>query len=221
MQPRRGRRRKTTIDGQWVYHRTKMIESYPWRQLSLSAHRVLDRIEIEHSHHGGFENGNLPVTYGDFEEYGIDRHSIAPALRELVALGFVEITQQGCGGNADFHIPNKYRLTYLPTKMHDPTDEWKLIQSRERALNKAKQARDATSKVKKQKAGVENQHRSSVENPHLGPVWKTHTPVPPEKSTLLSISPYRGGASRRGDLATRLDHATPLKRRRLTKLGNN
>src|SRR5262249_26631794 len=34
--------------------------------------------------------------------YGIDRHAIGPAIRELVALGFVEITEHGRAGNADW-----------------------------------------------------------------------------------------------------------------------
>ena len=69
-----------------------MIKSPAWSVLSLSARRVLDRIEIEHADHGGYDNGRLPVTYDDFEHYGIHRHSIAAAIRETVALGFAEIT---------------------------------------------------------------------------------------------------------------------------------
>jgi hypothetical protein len=43
------------------------------------------------------DNG-LPVTFNDFQRYGIDRHFIAPVIRELVALGFVEVTEQGRAG---------------------------------------------------------------------------------------------------------------------------
>jgi hypothetical protein len=46
-----------------------MIKSPAWSVLSLSARRVLDRIEIEHADHGGNDNGRLPVTYDDFERY--------------------------------------------------------------------------------------------------------------------------------------------------------
>ncbi len=65
------------------------------RILSLSALRVLDRILVEHAHHGGKDNGKLPVTYEHFVEFGMDRHAIAPAIRELSALGFIEITERG------------------------------------------------------------------------------------------------------------------------------
>jgi hypothetical protein len=41
-------------------------------------------------HHGGAENGRLPVTFGDFERYGMDHQSVAPAQREVQALGFAD-----------------------------------------------------------------------------------------------------------------------------------
>lgn len=74
-----------------------MQESYAYRVLSLSAHRVLDRIEIEFARHGfkPEENGRLPVTYEQFEEYGLNRHAIAPAIRELAALGFSKSPARG------------------------------------------------------------------------------------------------------------------------------
>jgi hypothetical protein len=45
-----------------------MLESAAYCELSLSARRVLDRIEIELAKHGGVENGRLPVTYDDFND---------------------------------------------------------------------------------------------------------------------------------------------------------
>ena len=76
-----GRRKRTRIDGQFAARDIKMLESHAFRELSLSARRVLDRLEIELAHHGGMDNGKLPVTYDDFQRYGIDRHAIAPAIR--------------------------------------------------------------------------------------------------------------------------------------------
>jgi hypothetical protein len=55
-------------------------------------------------------NGRLGVTYRDFEEWGVPRHKIASAIRELEALGFIEVTERGRGGK-----PNRYRMTYLPS----------------------------------------------------------------------------------------------------------
>ena len=54
----------------------------------------------------------MPVTYTDFVAYGVSKHAVAPALRELEALGFIEVTERGRGGNAEWRIPNKFRLTY-------------------------------------------------------------------------------------------------------------
>ena len=63
--------------------------------LSLAAPRILDRLEIELAHHGDQRRWPLAGHLRYFIEYGIHRHSIAPGLREVVAFGFVEITEHG------------------------------------------------------------------------------------------------------------------------------
>jgi hypothetical protein len=70
------RQRRNRISGQFAAQLVEMLESPAYRALSLSAHRVLDRIQIEFAHHGGTENGRLPVTYDQFCEYGLHRHAI-------------------------------------------------------------------------------------------------------------------------------------------------
>jgi hypothetical protein len=125
-----------------------MLESPPYRVLSLSAHRVLSRIQIEHGHHAGKHNGRLPVRYEDFAAYGIDRHSIGPAIRELAALGFIEVTEQGLAGNADFRRPNKFRITFHPTQEREATNEWRLIKTFEEAETIAMAARKSSRKTK-------------------------------------------------------------------------
>jgi hypothetical protein len=78
--------------------------------------------------------------------YGIHRHAIAPAIRELAALGFIEITQRGRAGNREFRSPSIYRLTYRHAK-HAPGDgthEWRWIQSMEQAHEIAESARSNT-----------------------------------------------------------------------------
>ncbi len=124
---RRYGNRRTTIGGQFAPHTIEMLRSPAWCALSLSARRVLDRIEIELADHGGVDNGKLPVTYDDFCRYGIHRHAIGPAIREAVALGFMEITEPGRAGNAEFRKPNLFRLTYRNTRNMASTDEWKKI----------------------------------------------------------------------------------------------
>ena len=85
------RRKSQRIQGQFAPRLIDMLESPANRVLSLAARRLLDRIDIELAHHGGLENGRLPVTYAQFTEYGIDRLGISPAIRETEALGFVSI----------------------------------------------------------------------------------------------------------------------------------
>jgi hypothetical protein len=161
---RRFGNRRTKIGGQFVAHRIDMLRSPAWCALSLSARRVLDRIEIELADHGGADNGKLPVTYDDFEKYGLHRHAIGPAMREAVALGFVEITEAGRAGNAEFRKPNLFRLTYLPTTVA-PTDEWQRIHTDVEAAAIASAARRASAaKIKFQwrktpNLSGENRHR--------------------------------------------------------------
>jgi hypothetical protein len=121
-----------------------MQESYAYRVLSLSALRIMSRLEIELARHGGRpeENGSLPCTFEDFADYGVHRDAIAPAIRELVALGFIEITRKGSAGNAGFRQPQLYLLTYR----HAGSDQiikdgWRRIMSMEEAAQVAASAR--------------------------------------------------------------------------------
>src|SRR5215831_10216699 len=107
----RSRKRKK-IDGQFSGRLVEMLESPAYRVMSLSAHRIISRIEIEHANHGGLENGNLPVTKQDFMDYGMDHDAVAPAIREAEALGFIRM-KRGRGGNADHRQPHRFFLTYI------------------------------------------------------------------------------------------------------------
>jgi hypothetical protein len=140
---RKRRKRRNAISGPFVPRLIEMLESPAYRAMSLSAHRVLSRIEVEYGHHGGNENGKLPVTFDQFVEYGIDRHAIAPATRELDALGFAVVTERGRAGNAEFRTPNLFRLTYLPAEGidGDGSHEWRRIDTMEQAIATAKAAR--------------------------------------------------------------------------------
>jgi hypothetical protein len=71
-----------------------MLDSPAWRALSLSARRLLDFLDIENRRHGGKRNGELIATFEQLCRYGMDRHAIAPAIREAVALGFLVTTRR-------------------------------------------------------------------------------------------------------------------------------
>jgi hypothetical protein len=80
-------KRRNSISEQFAARTIPMLESPAYRMLSLSAHKVISRLEIELAHHGGNDNGKLPVTTDQFVEYGMHRTSVAPAIREAEALG--------------------------------------------------------------------------------------------------------------------------------------
>ncbi len=168
------RRRKTSIDGQFVAHRLAMIESDAWRALTLPARRVLDRLEIEHAHHGGMENGALICTFDDFARAGVRRQSVARAIRDLERLGFIEVTQRGRRAAGEFYLPSRYRLTYLHTKTGGPTDEWRRVSDQIIAALKNRNpgakmhpAPGTTLHLKSKKSGCEN--ASTVQGSELHP----------------------------------------------------
>jgi DNA-binding transcriptional MocR family regulator len=156
-----GRRRQTPYSGTFAGRLLEMLESPAYRALSLSAHRVLSRIEIEFLHHAGTENGRLPVTFDQFAMYGIDRTSVAAAIRELEALGFVEVTERGVAGNAESRRPNLFRLTYRQCEgvLSDGTHEWRRIKTMEDAEALADAAR---------KAKTQRPYRVRKQNPSAG-----------------------------------------------------
>ena len=173
-------KRRNSINGQFAARRIEMLESPAYRVLSRSGHMVLARIEIELAHHGGNDNGRLPVTTGDFVQYGMDRTCVAPAIRETEALGFIRITERGYGGNAEYRSPNLFYLTYpttRDTRKSPPTDEWRRIKTLEEANQIARTARANKSKLavehgkrswrkrqQKTKSGTENTRLSVLKN---------------------------------------------------------
>jgi hypothetical protein len=83
----------------------------------------------------------LPVSYDDFVEYGIHRHSISPGIRELAALGFIEVMRRGRAGNAEYRRASEFRITYRPVASAAPTHEWERITSLAQAESAAASAR--------------------------------------------------------------------------------
>jgi hypothetical protein len=134
-------KRPNAIGENWVSYPRSMLESRAFRALGHAAIRVMHRIEIEHLANGGAENGRLIVTYNQFEEWGISRNSIGPAMRELVALGFLEVTEKGIASNENGR-PNRFRLTYVNVKSREqPTNEWRRVVTIDEADRLVKEAR--------------------------------------------------------------------------------
>ena len=108
-------KRRNKISEQFCARLIEMLKSPAYRVLTKAAHLALSRIEIELGHHGGKENGKLPVTFKDFVKYGIPRANIGPALAELEALGFVKVTERGQKARAaEYRRANKFLLTTRP-----------------------------------------------------------------------------------------------------------
>ena len=196
----------------------ELLESPAYRATGFAARKVLERIEIEHAHHGGNDNGRLPVTYADFEQWDIHPNYIAPAIRELVALGLIEVTQKGYGGKEGERKPSLYRLTYKPAwdavRHGDGTHEWRRIKTREEAEAVAAAARKAVNpqvverSKRKSSPSVSEGRPPSVsegeaQNPHPQLV---RVQAHPQLVRVLSISPV-GTTALGSDDATLADAA--------------
>jgi hypothetical protein len=187
------KRKNNQIDGQFNARLITMLESPAYRVLSLSARMVLDRLFIELAHHGGNDNGKLPVTYEHFVEYGIHRHAIGPAIRELVALGFIEVTRKGKAGTGGHRYPSLFGIVCINSKSSpNPTHPWKRIKTIEEAKASAKKARSAKNARPKNKSPVpESITGTSAGIHHYNgdfPVPESITTSPVPESITTSIS---------------------------------
>jgi hypothetical protein len=80
--------------------------------LSASARKCLDRIEIELAHHGGRDNGELPVTHRFSTLRASTRTAVILALAELIALGFNEMTPGRANPNPAYGRAVRFRILY-------------------------------------------------------------------------------------------------------------
>jgi hypothetical protein len=142
--------RRNTLAEFWNSRPVELLQSPALRVLSRAAHLALIRIEIELRHHAGNLNGKLIVTKRQFVEFGIHHNTLAPALRELDALGLIRVTP-GRGGNADHRQPNRFLLNYLcgAVDAHDEiTNTWKRFKTMQEAEQIAASARAAKDPTK-------------------------------------------------------------------------
>lgn len=222
-------KRRNRINGQFSPRLAEMLESPAYRVLSRSGHMVISRVEIELACHGGNDNGKLPVTTDDFVEYGMHRSSVAPAIREVEALGFVRV-KRGRGGNAEYRSPNLFFLTFAQARdshKNPPTHDWRRINTLHEAETIARRARSSKNPAAiaqgksswlKRNAGTEKRSasvrlvRTETEN---APVRKISPTASGEKAEPLSIArvgerdsgPRRIVRSRTADTDWTEDHA--------------
>jgi hypothetical protein len=98
----------------WAWFTREMLESLSWRALNLASRRVVERVIIEHLKHGGTQNGDLPVTFADFQESGVPRCLIKASIELAVALGWIDVVERGVRGYGPARRPTRYGLTWLP-----------------------------------------------------------------------------------------------------------
>jgi ferredoxin len=129
-----------------------MIESAAFRALSNSALKVLIHLGCVWASNGGLEhnaNGKLILTYRQLCGFWpMSMGSAWAAIREVIALGFVVRTVQGCGGDADERQPSQYRLTFFPAEGVPGTGshDWRRIETLTEARRMARIARHAPAK---------------------------------------------------------------------------
>jgi hypothetical protein len=133
--------RRNQITGKYAAQPTALLKSAPFRVLNNAERKMFTRIEIEYSDHYGRDNGKLPVTFDQFEEYGIRRQLIAPSRRALVALGIVTFEQGHAAKEDGDRRPNLFGLTHRPVGDAEPANDWTRIGDIEEAERVASTAR--------------------------------------------------------------------------------
>ena len=109
----------------WCWLTTELLSSAAWRARSINTARFIDFLLIEHRNHAGMENGKLPATYDQLQDYGLTRSEIRPAIEEAEFLGLAKVMEHG-GRWGGSNQPSTYRLTFYASSDRSPaTNEWK------------------------------------------------------------------------------------------------
>jgi hypothetical protein len=118
-------------------------------------------------------------------------------LREVEALKFIEVTERGRAGNAEYRRPNLFRLTYRPVGRALATDEWRSIKTEAEAKMLSKIAR-ANFKTKhfpvgdRAKSRWDPHRKPKIHSgilPTTGPSGETHT-ASISVSQRIECAPY-------------------------------
>jgi hypothetical protein len=127
----------------FVPHRLELLLSPAWQAVPRPLQKLLERLEIEHLRHGGYENGGLFVSYEQLVLYGLSKRTIRPTLALGEALKLITVFRTEEVGGSNIRPPNSYGLTYVPMKgKGTPGDEWKQVtrDQADRAVDAYRQA---------------------------------------------------------------------------------
>jgi hypothetical protein len=112
-------------DENWIWFTRDMLESPAWCAMPLAARKVVERIAIEHLGHAGKCNGELVVTYDDFEAFGVRRSTVIQAIAIATGLGWIDTTKKGYAYGSR-KVASEYALTWLPRRDGTPpSNRWK------------------------------------------------------------------------------------------------
>jgi hypothetical protein len=143
----------------WLWLTKEILESFAWRALSSAGQKVVSRVGVEHLAHGGCQNGSLPVTYRNFEQYGIGPNSIYPALAEAMELGLLERMEAGSQAWGEMKgRPARYALGWLPHHDGKPaSDRWRRFNSLAEARKAASGARQRVEDARERKRSAQSE----------------------------------------------------------------
>lgn len=148
---------------QWIWLTRELLESPAFRGLSGTARQVLFELCIEHTAHGGTENGNLIRTYEQLSSAGVRRPSLPSAISELQEFGFIDV-RKGLYFRGT-HTPSRYALTWLPLPNGEkPTNRWRTITAEHVEAHRASQKRKWALKRNRRTATK----RVQADNPNNG-----------------------------------------------------
>ena len=138
-------------------------------------------------------DGRLPVTYDDFVRYGLHRDAIYPALQEVVALGFVEITERGVAGGPEYRKATKFGITYRHADgvRGDGSHEWMKIPEDRAPLIAAAARSTKPPKKQFQRSG---KRRMSVRKPDRKAGFYSPETMIGEHKSQYRLTPACGGS---------------------------
>jgi hypothetical protein len=107
----RAKKRDRLVAGHFTPVPASLFASTAWEAMSPTAMRIFGLMAgADADVHSG--DGRVGFAYDDFVKRGVDRHAIAPALRELVEAGIIKRVWKGHGGEtAASSSVSFYRLT--------------------------------------------------------------------------------------------------------------
>lgn len=122
-----GRAKRWKFEEGFIGEPQSLLESPGYRRLTYPAFKVLTFLKLEHTRHGGAENGRLLAPHAQLRAWGISPRKVKPALKMLEAFGIIRCTSDGerLGGRPKAAT---YALTWLPTCDGTlPSDDYKRV----------------------------------------------------------------------------------------------